>query len=307
MDNIRVLLATKKPFAQIAIQKMEEALNAENIQLERLEQYETKEELIQKLPGVQALIVRSDKIDREIIEAAPDLKLLVRAGSGYDNVDIKAAHYAGVVVMNTPGQNANAVAELVFGMLVFGARNRFNGISGFELKGKTLGIHAFGNVGTNVARIARGFGMHVLAYDPYTSAAIIERHGVEVVPTVEDLYQRSNIISLHLPFTPQTKEVINEELISLMPRNGVIVNTARKEVINELELLKVLKQRPNMMFLTDIEPEYLDEFRALSDQFFATPKKMGAQTKEANMNAGVAAVKELIDFFKSGNVQFKVN
>lgn len=194
MDRVKVLLATKKPFAAIAIEQMEEALQAEHIELIKLEQYETKEELMDKLAGVHALIVRSDKVDREVIESAKELKLIVRAGSGYDNVDIKAAHYAGVVVMNTPGQNANAVAELVFGLLVFGARNRFNGLSGFELKGKTLGIHAFGNVGTNVARIAQGFGMKVLAYDPYTSSAVIERNGVEALSYVDDLYSRSDIV-----------------------------------------------------------------------------------------------------------------
>lgn len=307
MEKIRVLLATQKPFAPIAIQQIEEALQAADIELEKLELYENKQELIDKLPGFDALIVRSDKVDKEIINAAKSLKLIVRAGSGYDNVDIKAAHYANVVVMNTPGQNANAVAELVFGMLLFGARHRFSGVSGFELKGKTLGIHAFGNVGTNVARIAHGFGMNTIAYDPYTSTATIERNGVEAVSHVEDLYKRSDFISLHLPFTPHTKELINEELIELMPRNGVIVNTARKEIINELDLLKILKQRPNMQFLTDIEPEFLDEFRALGDQFFATPKKMGAQTREANSNAGIAAAKELIAFFRDGNIDFKVN
>ena len=307
MKQIKVLLATQKPFAQVAIQQMEEALKEADIHLEKLEQYTDKQELIDKLPGISALIVRSDKIDKEIIEAAKDLKLIVRAGSGYDNVDIKAAHQAGVVVMNTAGQHANAVAELVFGMLIYGARNRFNGVSGFELKGKTIGIHAFGNVGTNVARIAKGFGMSVLAYDPYTSAATIERNGAIAVSNVAELYKRSDFISLHLPFTPQTKEVINEELIELMPQHAVLVNTARKEVINELDLLKLMKQRTNLMYLTDIEPDFLDEFRVLANQFFATPKKMGAQTKEANINAGVAAVHELVDFFKNGNVQFKVN
>lgn len=307
MSEIKVLLATQKPFAPVAIKQMEEALDAANIKLEKLEQYSDKQELIEKLPGISALIVRSDKIDKEIIEAAKDLKLIVRAGSGYDNVDIKAAHYAGVVVMNTPGQNANAVAELVFGMLIFGARNRFSGVSGFELKGKTIGIHAFGNVGTNVARIAKGFGMTVLAYDPYTSAATIERNGAEAVSSVEELYRRSNFVSVHLPYTPQTKEIINDELLSLMPQNCALINTARKEVVNELDLLKIMRQRPDMMYLSDIEPDFLDEFRVMANQFFATPKKMGAQTREANMNAGVAAVNELVEFFKNGNVQFKVN
>ena len=307
MNRIEVLLATQKPFAQSAIQPMEEALGAANIKLEQLEAYADRKELMERLKNVDALIVRSDIIDKEIIKAGNQLKVIVRAGSGFDNIDIKAAHDAGVIVMNTPGQNANAVAELVFGMLLWGARNGFNGVSGFELKGKTLGIHAFGNVGQNVARIAKGFGMNVLAYDPYTPSVVIYRSGVEPVSCAEELYSKSDIISIHLPYTPLTKKVINRELMQNLPEKAILINTARKEVIHEEDLIAMMKERPQMKYLTDIAPGHPAEFLEMGNRYFATPKKMGAQTLEANSNAAVAAARELINYFESGNVDFKVN
>lgn len=307
MSKIKVLLATQKPFASSAVQAMQEALKSADIELEQLIGYTDKNELIDKIVDFDGLIVRSDIIDREIIQAASKLKLIVRGGSGYDNIDIKAAHDAGVVVMNTPGQNANAVAELVFGMLIMGARNGYNGVSGTELKGKTLGIHAFGNVGVNVARIAKGFGMKILAYDPYTPSVTIYRNGVVPVCSEEELYRQSDIVSLHLPYTPMTKGVVNAELLSLLPADGAIINTARKEIIDEEAMLNMLQEKPNFKFLTDIAPDRLAEFSNFSPRFFATPKKMGAQTVEANNNAAIAAASELIDFFLSGNTEFKVN
>lgn len=307
MSKIKVLLATQKPFASSAVQAMQEALKSADIELEQLIGYTDKNELIDKIVDFDGLIVRSDIIDREIIQAASKLKLIVRGGSGYDNIDIKAAHDAGVVVMNTPGQNANAVAELVFGMLIMGARNGYNGVSGTELKGKTLGIHAFGNVGVNVARIAKGFGMKILAYDPYTPSVTIYRNGVVPVCSEEELYRKSDIVSLHLPYTPMTKGVVNAELLSLLPADGAIINTARKEILDEEAMLNMLQEKSNFKFMTDIAPDRLAEFSNFSPRFFATPKKMGAQTVEANNNAAIAAARELIDFFLSGNTEFKVN
>lgn len=307
MDKIKVLLATQKPFAKSAVEAISKALKAANFDFEQLEAYADREDLMKKIVDFDALIVRSDIIDKEIIQAAPKLKLIVRGGSGYDNIDIKAAYEAGVIVMNTPGQNANAVAELVFGLLVYNARNKFNGVSGTELKGKTLGIHAFGNVGANVARIAKGFGMNVIAFDPYTPAVKIFRHGVTPMRTEEDLYKHSDVVSLHLPFTPMTKGVVNKKLLTLMPEGAVVINTARKEIVDENDMLVKMKEDPNFSYLTDIAPDQLDEFMNYSSQFFATPKKMGAQTVEANNNAAIAAAQELINFFVSGNVDFKVN
>lgn len=307
MDKVEVLLATQKPFAESAIKQMSEALQAADIKLEQLEGYTDKHELMTKLAHADALIVRSDIIDKEIIRAGNHLKVIVRAGSGFDNIDIKAAYEAGVIVMNTPGQNANAVAELVFGMLLWGARDGFSGVSGVELKDKTLGIHAFGNVGKNVARIARGFGMKVLAYDPYTPSVTIYRSGVIPVANAEELYKKSDVISIHLPYTPMTKNVVNANLLSLLPEQAMVINTARKEVIHEKDMLDMLQERPLFKYLTDIAPTQIKEFTEFGKRFFSTPKKMGAQTVEANSNAAVAAAHEIINYFVSGNVDFRVN
>ena len=307
MIPIKVLLATQKPFAEAAVDAMNNVLNVKEIELIQLQGYKTKRELLSEVKAVDALIVRSDTIDKEVFCKAKQLKLVIRAGSGYDNIDIKAAHDAGVVVMNTPGQNANAVAELVFGLLLFGVRNGFSGVSGVELKGKTLGIHAFGNVGQNVARIAHGFDMKVLAYDPYTPSVKIFKWGVTPVSCAEELYSKSDIISLHLPYTALTKGLVNSQLLKNLPLKAVLVNTARNEVICEEDMLQMLQERTDFKYLTDITPSQLSKFQSYKNQFLTTSQKTGAQTYEANINAAVAAAHELVDFFTSGNVQFQVN
>ena len=254
------------------------------------------------------MIIRSDKIDADIMDAAKNLKIIVRAGAGYDNVDLEAATARGICVMNTPGQNSNAVAELAFGMMVMAIRNFYNGTSGFELKGKKLGIHAYGNVGRNVARIAKGFGMEIYAFDAYCPKELIEADGVIPVNTPEELYEKCNIVSIHIPATPGTRMSINYNLLNRMPKNGLIVNTARKEVINEIELVKVMEDRPDLKYVTDIMP---DDHKELSEKFagryFTTPKKMGAQTAEANINAGIAAANQIVGFLKDGCEKFRVN
>jgi D-3-phosphoglycerate dehydrogenase len=255
-----------------------------------------------------AIIIRSDIIDAEVIDVAKNLKIVVRAGAGYDNVDLEAATAAGVCVMNTPGQNANAVAELVFGLLIYAVRNFFNGTSGTELMGKKLGIHAYGNVGRNVARIAKGFGMEIYAYDAFCPTDIIEKDGVKAVASAEELYSISNIVSLHIPATAETKKSINASLLARMPKGAVLVNTARKEVIDEVELIDFMISRPDFKYVTDIAPANDAAMKEkVAAQYFSTPKKMGAQTSEANVNAGIAAAKQIVDFLVNGNEEFKVN
>lgn len=260
------------------------------------------------MANVDAIIVRSDIIDKEVIAAAGNLKIVVRAGAGYDNIDLEAATEAKVCVMNTPGQNANAVAELVFGMLIYALRNFYNGTSGTELKGKKLGIHAYGNVGRNVARIARGFGMQLYAFDMYCSDELIHNDGVIPMSSKKALYEKCDIVSLHIPATPETKKSINKELLSLMPEGAVLVNTARKEVINEEEMVELMEARPDFKYLTDILPGNHEEMtRKFQGRYFSTPKKMGAQTAEANINAGIAAARQIVDFFQKGTQRFRVN
>lgn len=305
---MKVLIATEKPFAAAAIAQMRNVLEEAGFEVVLLEKYQDKKDLLAAVKDVDALIVRSDIVDEEVIEAAPDLKLVVRAGAGYDNIDLKAATHKNVVVMNTPGQNANAVAELVFGMLVLMARNHYDGSVGTELQGKTLGLHAYGNVSRNVARIAKGFGMHVLAYDPFLSAEQIAAEGVEPVNTIEDLYKRSQYVSLHIPATPETVHSINYNLLSLMPKGATLINTARKEIINEPDIEKLMKERPDFVYISDIMPgnaSVLSE--SFADRVFFTPKKMGAQTKEANINAGIAAAHQSANYLKSGIDRFRVN
>ena len=258
-------------------------------------------------PDAVALIVRSEKVTPEIMDALPSLKLVVRAGAGYDNVDLAAATAHGVVVMNTPGQNSNAVAELVFGMLVFAVRNFYNGKAGTELKGKKLGILAYGNVGRRVAHIAKGFDMDVYAYDAYCPAAAIESDGVKPVSSQDELFEKCEVVSLHIPATAETRQSINYALVGKMPKGGVLVNTARKEVINEPELLKLMQERADLKYVTDIMPEADADFRILEGRYFSTPKKMGAQTAEANINAGVAAAHQIAAFFKDGCTKYQVN
>lgn len=305
---MKVLIATDKPFAKVAVDGIRKEIEAAGFELALLEKYTQKQELLDAVVDADAIIIRSDIVDAEVISAAKQLKIVVRAGAGYDNVDLEAAKAAGVCVMNTPGQNSNAVAELVFGMLVFAVRNFFNGTSGTELMGKKLGIHAYGNVGRNVARIAKGFGMELYAYDAFCPAELIEKDGVKPVASVEELYKISDIISLHIPATAETKKSINAALLGLMPKGAVLVNTARKEVIDEAQILEFMVSRPDFKYVTDIVPGNDTEMKEkVGNQYFTTPKKMGAQTAEANINAGIAAAKQIVDFLVNGNEKFRVN
>lgn len=305
---MKVLIATDKPFAKIAIDGISQEISNAGFELALLEKYTDKQQLLDAVVDADAIIIRSDIIDAEVIAAAKKLKIVVRAGAGYDNVDLEAATAAGVCVMNTPGQNANAVAELVFGLLVFAVRNFYNGTSGSELLGKKLGIHAYGNVGRNVARIAKGFGMEIYAYDAFCPVDVIEKDGVKAVASAEELYSVSDIVSLHIPATAETKKSINASLLGRMPKGAVLVNTARKEVIDETSLLEFMTSRPDFKYVTDIAPANDDEMKSkVGNQYFATPKKMGAQTSEANVNAGIAAAKQIVDFIVNGNEKFKVN
>ena len=304
----KVLVATEKPFAPVAVDGIKSVLDEAGYQLMLLEKYTSVDQLKEAAAKADAMIIRSDKASREVIEAAPSVKIIVRAGAGYDNVDLAAATAHNVVVMNTPGQNSNAVAELAFGMMVFAVRNMYNGTSGTELKGKKLGIHAYGNVGRNVARVARGFGMDIYAYDAFCPKEVIEADGTKACSSVEELYKTSDVISLHIPATPETKNSINYALLSLMPKDGMLVNTARKEVINEAEVIKFMEENPKFKYVTDIAPCANDEFAAkFPTRYFATPKKMGAQTSEANINAGIAAAKQIVSYFKEGSEKFRVN
>lgn len=305
---MKVLIATDKPFAKIAVDGIRKEIEAAGFELALLEKYTEKQQLLDAVADADAIIIRSDLIDAEVIAAAKQLKIVVRAGAGYDNVDLEAASAAGVCVMNTPGQNSNAVAELVFGLLVFAVRNFYNGNSGTELMGKKLGIHAYGNVGRNVARIAKGFGMELYAFDAFCPAEVIENDGVKAVSSVEELYSVSDIVSLHIPATTETKKSINTALLSRMPKGAVLVNTARKEVIDEQELLDFMIARTDFKYVTDIVPGNDAEMKEkVGGRYFTTPKKMGAQTSEANINAGIAAAKQIVDFLKNGNTRFKVN
>lgn len=305
---MKVLVATDKPFAKVAVDGIRQEIETAGFELVLLEKYTSKAQLLEAVKDVNAIIIRSDIIDTEVLEAAKELKIVVRAGAGYDNVDLEAATTKGVCVMNTPGQNSNAVAELVFGMLVMAARNMYNGTSGTELKGKKIGIHAYGNVGKNVARIAKGFGMDILAYDAFCSKVVIENDGVKAVDSAEELYSTCDIISLHIPATAETKNSINYNLVNRMPKGAMLVNTARKEVINEAELIKLMEERTDLKYLTDIMPVAHDEFTAkFPGRYFSTPKKMGAQTAEANINAGIAAAKQIVGFLKEGCETFRVN
>ena len=304
----KVLVATEKPFAPVAVKGIKEVVENAGYELALLEKYTEKKELLDAVADADALIIRSDKVDAEVLDAAKQLKIVVRAGAGYDNIDLAAATAHNVVAMNTPGQNANAVAELVMGMLVYAVRNFYNGKAGTELLGKKLGILAFGNVGRNVARIAKGFGMEILAYDAYCPAEAIEAAGVKAVGSTAELFEQSDIVSLHIPATPETKQSINGELVGKLPKGGILINTARKEVIDEASLLKLMEERTDLKYIADIKPDADAEFaEKFADRYFATPKKMGAQTAEANINAGLAAANQIVGFFKEGITKFQVN
>lgn len=305
---MKVLVATEKPFAKVAIDGIKQVLDEAGYEMVLLEKYTEKKELLDAVADADAIIIRSDIVDAEVIAAAKQLKIVVRAGAGYDNVDLQAATNANVVVMNTPGQNANAVAELALGLMVYAVRNLFNGTSGTELMGKKLGIHAYGNVGRNVARVAKGFGMEIYAYDAYCPKEVIENDGVKALDSVEELYSTCQFVSLHIPATAETKNSINYSLLERMPKNAVLVNTARKEVINEVELIKLMEDRADFRYVTDIMPAANAEFAAqFPTRYFSTPKKMGAQTAEANINAGIAAAKQIVGFIRDGINKFQVN
>ena len=304
---MKILIATEKPFASAAVARMRDEIEKAGHELELLEKYSEKSQLLSAVSEADALIVRSDKVDAEVFEAAKQLKIVVRAGAGYDNIDLNAATVHHVVVENTPGQNANAVAELVFGLLVYAVRNFYNGKSGCELKGRKIGLLAFGNVGRNVARIAKGFDMDVYAYDAYCPADVIEAAGVHPVRNQEELFATCDVVSLHIPATPETRNSIDHALVGKMKKGGVLINTARKEIINEAELLRLLSEREDLKFITDIKPDAYEDFLKLEGRYFSTPKKMGAQTAEANLNAGVAAACQVNAFFKDGCTKFQVN
>ena len=304
---MKVLVATEKPFAAAAVNGIRKEIESAGNELVLLEKYTEKSQLLEAVADADALIIRSDKVDAEVLDAAKQLKIVVRAGAGYDNIDLAAATAHNVVAENTPGQNSNAVAELVFGMLVFAVRNFFNGKAGSELMGKKLGILAFGNVGRNVARIAAGFGMEVYAYDAFCPKEAIEAAGVKAVDNQDALFETCDVVSLHIPATPETKQSINGSLVGKMKKGGVLVNTARKEVINEPELLKLMEERTDLKYVTDIKPDADADFAKLEGRYFSTPKKMGAQTAEANINAGIAAARQINAFFKDGCTKFKVN
>lgn len=305
---MKILIATEKPFAKVAVNGIRKIIEEAGHECALLEHYTEKSQLLQAVADVHALIVRSDIIDAEVFAAAPHLQIVVRAGAGYDNIDLATATARNVVVMNTPGQNANAVAELVFGLLLYNARKHFDGKSGYELKGKHIGILAYGNVGKNVARIAKGMGMEVSAYDFFNRIELIEADGVYAHHNRYDLVAKCDIVSLHIPATPETVKSVNREMLELMKPGAILVNTARKEIIDEPELLALFKERTDLTYITDIRPDLHDQFvEALGDRYFAPPKKMGAQTAEANINAGLAAARQITAFFATGCTTFQVN
>lgn len=304
---MKVVLITEKPFSTDTVGIIKRIAEEGGHQFSVLEKYTGKQSILEKVTDADAIIIRSDIVDKDVINAAKQLKIVVRAGSGYDNVDLAACTARNIVVMNTPGQNANAVAELVFGMMIFMARNNFTPGTGSELKGKRLGILAYGNIGKIVARLAKCFDMSVMVYDPYVNKDVAEKDGVEYVVNQEELYKRSDYLSLHIPATPETKQSVNHKLMSMMPKNACLLNTARKEIINEQDLLRIMEERPDFKYATDIKPDSDEDLKVFKNRYFSTPKKMGAETNEANVNAGLAAIKQIVDFFATGNRKFQVN
>ena len=305
---MKILVATDKPFAAVAVNGIRKAIESAEMELALLEKYTEKAQLLEAVRDVDAIIIRSDIIDNEVFDAAKELKIVVRAGAGYDNLDLPACTAKNIVAMNTPGQNSNAVAELALGMMVFMARNQFTPGTGSELLGKNLGIHAYGNVGKLVAKIAKGFGMKVYAFDPFVKKEDMEAEGIVVCSTAEELYSKCHYVSLHIPANEQTKKSIGYDLLSKMPKKGALINTARKEVIHEEELVKVLTEREDLKYATDVaagnHAELVEKFGA---RIFATPKKIGAETAEANINAGLASANQIVKFLKTGDTTFQVN
>lgn len=304
---MKVLVATEKPFATAAVEGIKEVITENGHQTVLLEKYTDVQQLLDAVADADAMIVRSDKVTPAVIDAAKNLKIVVRAGAGYDSIDTAYAKEKNVIVENTPGQNANAVAELVFGLLVYAVRGFYNGKSGSELMGKKLGILAFGNVGRNVARIAKGFGMQIYAYDAFCPKEAIEKEGVVAVDSQDELFKTCDIVSLHIPATAETKQSINARTVGQMKKGAILINTARKEVINEPELLQLMSERTDIKYITDIMPDAHESFSAFEGRYFSTPKKMGAQTAEANTNAGIAAAKQICAYFATGDTKFQVN
>ena len=306
--SMKILIATEKPFAAAAVKAMEEIITAAGIEVVKLEKYTEKKQLLEAVAEVDGIIIRSDIVDAEVLDAAKNLKIVVRAGAGFDNIDLAAASAHNVVAMNTPGQNANAVAELVFGMLLFQCRNQFSGAAGTELMGKTLGLHAFGNVARNVARVAKGFGMEGYAYDPFLTKEQIESAGVKAVESIPELYSTCQYVSLHCPATKETIGSINYDLLKTMPKNACLINTARKEVVDDAGLMKLMEERADFKYIADVKPAAADAFvEKFGTRVFFTPKKSGAQTAEANSNAGIAAAKQSVGFLKEGIDRFRLN
>jgi len=303
-----ILVATDKPFAGVAVDGIKEIVKKAGFELKLLEKYTSKEQLVDAIKNVDAVIVRSDILDEQVIQAAGKLKIAVRAGAGYDNIDLKAATAKGIVVMNTPGQNANAVAELIFGAMIYLNRNFYNGSSGTELRGKILGIQAYGHIGRIVGMIAKGFGMDVCAHDPYVNKIVIENDGIRYVSNVRDLYSKCQYVSVNLPANKETKESINFDLLKLMPEGATLVNMARKELVHEPSLLKMFAGRKDFRYVTDVAPDCQEQIKVeYPTRYYATPKKMGAQTEEANINAGLAAARQIVNFLTKGDKTFQVN
>jgi D-3-phosphoglycerate dehydrogenase len=304
----KVLIATVKPFAPVAIKGINEILSDAGFEMKLLEKYPDQSDLISNVSDVDALIVRSDIVDKEVIDAAKNLKIVVRAGAGYDNIDLKAASDKDIVVMNTPGQNANAVAELAIGMMVYLNRNAFNGTAGIELRGKTIGIHAYGNVGKLIGNIARGIGMTVHAYDPYIEKTVMEKNGIIYEDDIKNMYKKCQYIVVTLPANDDTRESINYDLLSLMPKGATLVNPARKEIISEQSIIRMFGERDDFRYISDITPDCKEEISSKYEgRYLFTPKKMGAQTAEANINAGLAAARQIVKFIKEGDTTFQVN
>ena len=305
---MKVLVATEKPFAKKATEEMKNIAKQAGVEVVLLEKYTDVGDLYKAVETVDGLIVRSDKVTKEVVSHAKNLKIVVRAGAGFDNLDLAACTERGIVCMNTPGQNSNAVAELAIGMMIFMARNTFAGGTGSELKGKTLGIHAYGNVGRLVGLLGKAFGMNVIAFDPFVKHENVEKDGVTYIETIEEMYKKANFISLHIPANEKTKKSINYSLLSLMPQGAFLINTARKEVVNEEDLVRLMTEREDFKYATDIAPENLAVLKEkFGNRVFATPKKMGAETSEANINAGLAAIRQSIGFLKDGVDKFRVN
>jgi D-3-phosphoglycerate dehydrogenase len=305
---MKILLATEKAFAPVAVTSMHEVIESAGYKLEMLENYKSNDELIAAVSDADGLIVRSDLVTKEVLDAAPRLKIVIRAGAGYDNIDLEACTARKIIAMNTPGQNSNAVAELVFAMILYQIRGGFNGKSGTELRGKSIGIHAFGHVGKLVAEIAKGFSMYVYAYDPFIPEAEIRKYGIKVLKRAEEMYRICHFVSLHLPYNNATKQTIGYDLVTKMPAPATIINSARKEIVDEAGLLKAFEERPDLVYLSDVEPDCKDIFaEKYKGRYLFTAKKMGAQTEEANINAGVAAARQIVDYFNNGNETFRVN